>query len=434
MVCALLGISQLMGAQNYNVNALVPMEQDPLRPKGIVPIVEKPGRWRTPGGDERRRSNWGLWTNYDDREGTLFPGEESWRVGDYPVLDLLTMADGTVVKSSDDWFSKRRPELEEAVRREILGYLPDRKDWPSVSFKRDGENITGVIDCSAYPQIPTHPEVQAALRLPASASASKPVPVMIVIASLNAMERYWSIMEPQGWGVCVFNPLSMQPDNSQGLNDYLVGLFNKGGERKPEDIGAIGAWSWGISRLIDCLETVPGVDRRSIGITGHSRFGKTALFAAAFDTRIACCFPSDAGCGGTATWRRHWGEDIEVIGSHWFCGNLRNFCGPVFADKYMPRKVGQMSVDAYTLVALCAPRPVFINCGYNSQWADPYGIFLTARYASPVYELLTGRGLVCEDAVPVVDKAYIDGPIGFRLHKEGHTDEPDWPWFFKMMK
>ena len=435
---------QMLFQMGITLPTLPPRAEDPNRPEGSV--VQDPanpeGRYMYNGHD-LNRSLFGLWDNYDDTEEGFFPGRDSWRVGKYTPIPLLKMHSGKQIRSSSEWWSLRRPEIMHDAQECLYGYFPD--NLPEVSFrtmefsgKRNGieftqVNILGEIDCSSYPEIKNAPTVSATLRLPKNAKG--PVPVMILLTWDMMVEQYWSIFSEQGWGLCVFSPTALQPDNGASLTDYLIGLVNKGNWRKPSDWGTIGAWSWGISRLVDYLLTDSRINPKGIGISGHSRYGKTALYAMACDDRIAIGFPSDAGSLGTKMNRRHWGQDLEnsAIPSeyHWMAGNFLRWCGPLVEGQYLPRKVELLPLDAHSIVALCAPRPLFLNGGTQSQWSDPYGIYLTAAAASPVYELLGKKGLVMNDPKPVVDKAYIEGDLGYRYHDGGHVDTPDWPAFFE---
>lgn len=172
-----------------------------------------------------------------------------------------------------------------------------------------------------------------------------------------------------------------------------------------------------------------------IGLTGHSRYGKATLVTMAFEPRVAIGFPSDAGSLGTKINRRHWGQDLEnstgASEYHWMAGSFFKWAGELIVGQYLPRKIEKCPVDAHSLLALCAPRPVFINGGTNSTRCDPYGMYLTALYATPVYELLGKKGVIMTDPKPEIDKAYISGTIAYRYHKGGHTDAPDWPSFFE---
>jgi hypothetical protein len=195
------------------------------------------------------------------------------------------------------------------------------------------------------------------------------------------------------------------------------------------------AWSWGVSRLIDYFETDKDVNAKIIGLTGHSRYGKATLVTLAYESRVAIGFPSDGGSLGTKMNRRHWGQDLEnSTGANeynWMAGTFFNYAGELVPGKYLPRKIENCTVDAHSLLALCAPRPVLLNGGTNSSWTDPYGQYLTTYYATPVYELLEKKGIIMNDPKPVVDKAYIDGGLAFRYHNGGHTDAPEWPSFFE---
>ena len=157
----------------------------------------------------------------------------------------------------------------------------------------------------------------------------------------------------------------------------------------------------------------------------------------AYEPRLAFAFPSCAGSLGTKMNRRHWGQDLENSGwdreYHWTAGNFFKWMGPLREGGYLPRKIEMCPVDAHSLLALCAPRPVFLNGGAQDSWTDPYGIYLAGAAATPVYRLLGKRGLIMTDIKPKVDVGYISGEIGFRYHAEGHTDGPDWPAFFEFL-
>ena len=457
---------QMLYQLDIQLPELPAIADDPNRPSRLAQVPGNPGKWQMPDGSSLNRSPWGLWTNYDDGAAGFFPGPDSARIGVYDELSLTVTASGEQITTAEAWNSRMRPQILQAVQQELYGMMP-AADAVKVTFSKTDYvapqnggfgfgfgapaggsaqqapqypskmyTLTGEIDCSSYPQVRNKPVISATLRLPEN--ITKPVPVMIVIGWSFMSDTYWQMAAPHGWGVCMFDPNTIQPDNGAGLTSYLIGLLNKGQWRKPDDIGSIGAWAWGISRLVDFLQTMPEINAKAIGLSGHSRYGKATLFAAAMDPRIAIAFPSDAGSLGTKIARRHSGQDLETSATpseyHWMAGNFMKFCGQLHPDFYMPRKVSEMTVDAHSLLALCAPRPVFINGGTDSKWSDPYGMFLTAKGASPVYELMGVKGLVMDDPKPQVDKAYIDGTIGFRFHEGGHTDTPEWPSFFEFAK
>jgi hypothetical protein len=187
------------------------------------------------------------------------------------------------------------------------------------------------------------------------------------------------------------------------------------------------AWAWGASRALDYLETDRAVDARQVGIEGLSRYGKAALVAMAYEPRFAVGFIGSSGAGGAKILRRVFGEQVENLASsgeyHWFAGNFIRYAGPLTPD--------DLPVDAHELVALCAPRPVFISVGspaVEGNWVDGRGTFLAGVHAGPVYALLGKRGLGTAD-FPPMETALVDGEIAFRQHGGGHTTGPNWPTF-----
>jgi hypothetical protein len=153
-----------------------------------------------------------------------------------------------------------------------------------------------------------------------------------------------------------------------------------------------------------------------------------------YEPRLAVAYPSCGGALGPALVRYHWGQNLENLSwdreYHWCAGNLFRWMGPLREGQYLPRKVELLTVDAHAMLALCAPRPVFLNGGTTDTWSSPPGTWAAGQQASPVYALLGRQGLITGgDATPVADKDYLDGDLGFRLHTGGHTPMPDWPAF-----
>jgi len=231
----------------------------------------------------------------------------------------------------------------------------------------------------------------------------------------------------KGWGYAVLIPTSYQADNGAGLTRGIIGLTSRGQPRRADDWGALRAWAWGASRALDYLETDRAVDARQVGIEGLSRYGKAALVAMAYEPRFAVGFIGSSGAGGAKVLRRVFGEQVENLASaaeyHWFAGNFIRYAGPLTPD--------DLPVDAHELVALCAPRPVFISVGspaVEGNWVDGRGTFLAGVHAGPVYQLLGKRGLGT-DTYPPMETALVDGEIAFRQHAGGHTTGPNWPAF-----
>jgi hypothetical protein len=205
--------------------------------------------------------------------------------------------------------------------------------------------------------------------------------------------------------------------------------MNKGQPRKIDDWGALKAWAWGASRVIDYFETCKEIDAKCIGIEGLSRYGKAALVAMAYEPRIGIGFIGSSGAGGAKILRRNFGEQVENLASsgeyHWFAPNFIKYAGPLTAN--------DLPVDAHELVAMCAPRPVFISSGsltVEGGWIDAKGMFLAAVHAGPVYKLL-GKSDMGITEMPVQETTLIDGDIAFRQHAGGHTTIPNWPYFIQ---
>jgi hypothetical protein len=233
----------------------------------------------------------------------------------------------------------------------------------------------------------------------------------------------------RGWGFAILIPTSIQPDSGAGLTQGIIGLVNHGQPRGLDEWGALRAWGWGASRALDYFETDGAVDARRVGIEGLSRYGKAALLTMAVEPRFAIAFVGSSGAGGAKILRRQFGEQVENIASsaeyQWMDGNFLKYAGPL--------TVQDLPVDAHELIALCAPRPVFISSGAEAVeggWVDAKGMFLGAVGAGPVYHLLGKRDLGTRD-FPAIETALIEGDIAFRQHRGGHTTAPNWATFLQ---
>jgi hypothetical protein len=377
------------------------------------------------------------------------------KVSPYQLPDPLVLKSGERVKTSETWWRRRRPEIVESFDREVYGRVP--RNVPKVTWEvarttqetTGGvpvitKEIVGHVDNSAYPRIQVN--IELTLTVPAKATAA-PVPVMLEFGlspqALEALRKrfsdeqwaafqgpgpsWQSLLLAKGWGYAVLIPTSVQADNGEGLTQGVIGLTNKGQPRKPEDWGALRAWAWGASRALDYFQTDGAVDAKQVGIEGLSRYGKATLVAMAYEPRFAVAFVGSSGEAGAKISRRNFGEQVENIASsaeyHWMAGNFLKYAGPLTAS--------DLPVDAHELIALCAPRPVFISSGsqqVEGGWVDAKGMFLGAVGAGPVYELLGRKGLGATD-FPPMETALIDGDLAFRQHRYGHTTNPNWPTF-----
>ena len=246
-----------------------------------------------------------------------------------------------------------------------------------------------------------------------------------------------------GWGYAYINPASIQADNGAGLTRGIIGLVNKGQPRKPDDWGALRAWAWGAARGLDYIEAnEPGVDAKHVGIEGVSRYGKATLVTMAFEPRFSMGLIGSSGEGGAKLSRRNWGEAVESLtGSgeyHWMAGNFLKY-GASDA-KFGAKTVADLPVDSHELIALCAPRLVFISYGIpekgDAKWLDQQGSYMATVAAGPVFKLLGVKDLgVSNDykteKMPPVNTPMLDGQLAWRQHDQGHQDQANMKWFLK---
>ena len=360
---------------------------------------------------------------------------------------LLTLANGQPVTTADQWWKQRRPEIVELFDREIYGRVPmqiPKVTWILAETSSDlsgavpviRKRLVGQVDNAAYPAI----DVNIDLTLVTPAKASGPVPVMMqfsfpgTLPGMTAEQQQQRVQWRQqaldhGWGYALLVPTSVQADNGAGLTQGIIGLVNKGQPRKLDDWGALRAWAWGASRALDYLQTDKAVAGQRVGIEGLSRYGKAALVTMAYDDRFAIGFIGSSGAGGAKIWRRNFGEQLENVASsaeyHWMAGNFVKYAGPL--------TVQDLPVDAHQLVALVAPRPLFISVGSQAVeggWVDAKGMFIAAVEAGPVYALL-GRKPLPTVTMPPIDTGLLQGDIAWRQHAGGHTTAPNWPSFIE---
>ncbi len=378
--------------------------------------------------------------NYDEAKANPYP----------KLPDPLILKNGKKVTTAKVWWNKRRPEIVEDFDKEVYGRVPKvtpAVKWEVASTSDDKvgdvpvvtKKLVGHVDNSSYPAITV--DIQLTLTTPANATGPAPV---IMEFSFGAPGNRGPGRGPApppgrgmpaatgpswqeqvvalGWGYAILTPASVQADNGAGLTRGIIGLVNQGQPRKLDDWGALRAWAWGASRALDYFETDRAIDAKQVGVEGHSRYGKAALVAMAYDSRFAIAFISSSGEGGARLHRRSFGELLENVAGtgeyHWMAGNFIKYAGLYTPD--------DLPVDSHELIALCAPRPVFISAGatQGDGWADAKGMFLAAAGAGPVYRLLGKKDLGASQ-FPAIETPLIDGEIAFRQHSGGHTPAPE---------
>lgn len=448
--------------------------QDRQRLMDLLHIKElRPGR----NGSDKTSPNY---ANYDESKANPYP--------DLP--DPLKLNNGKEVTKASDWWRKRRPEIVEDFDREVYGRVP--KNVPKVKWvvekTENGRNgdidivtktLSGVVDNSIDPEI----EVKIGVILVTPANAKGPVPVVMQFSGVGfgypgprpdassaaagppygpaaftpvrpgfparaagaargagagrgrgpQGPTYQQQILARGWGYALMNTGSIQADNGAGLTLGIIGLSNKGQPRGVEDWGVLRAWAWGASRALDYFETDQAVDARHVAIEGHSRWGKATLVAMAYDQRFWAAYVSSSGEGGAKLNRRDWGETVNNMANigayHWLAGNFLKYAGPL--------QWNDLPVDSHELIAMCAPRPVFISAGRGGyaeepggdSWVDAKGQFMAAAAAGPVYKLLGKKPMETTQFPPIETLVGADADVAFRQHSGGHTDGPNWPYF-----
>ena len=385
------------------------------------------------------------------------------KVPQHTLPDPLKMQDGSPVKTASDWIEKRRPEVLGLFREHVYGHAPGRPE--GLKFKvtqnddtaLDGKAIRREV-LITFARKEETPEAHLLIYIPKNTDG--PVPAFLVInfdgnhlihpdpaisiskswvrntrrhgitdnrpkesnrgntksiaggnvekgfsdkPGENALEQILS----RGYALATIYYGDIDPDYDDGFSNGVHRLYPK---PKPNEWGSIATWAWGLSRCLDYLETDRKINAKKVAVMGHSRLGKTALWAAAEDERFAMAISNNSGCGGAALSRREFGETVKRINTsfpHWFCDNF---------TKYNDR-INDLPVDQHMLVALSAPRPVYIASATGDEWADPKGEFLSGFHAGPVYGLFELKG------VETTEQPKPEKPVGAHIAYHLRTGE-----------
>lgn len=388
-------------------------------------------------------------TNYDES-----------KVPNYKLPELLKLNSGEAVKDAKTWQQKRRPEVYSLLEQQMFGKAPGRPEMMSFELTSLEPNAMGgkavrkeiaitaagktfslllYLPKGVKGPVPVflglnfqgnhaatkEAGVKLAMTWPRTAKEAEAGAKQAAETSRGGAASRWSLdlILSKGYGVGTVYYGDIEPDFNGGMKHGVRPYYLKGKSEAADDWGAIAAWAWGLSRAMDYLETDKEVDSKHVAVMGHSRLGKTSLWAGAADERFALVISNDSGEGGAAISRRMFGENVRNLNTsfpHWFTGNYKQY----------NEKVAKTPFDSHFLIALIAPRPVYVNSAQDDQWADPKGEFLGAVAATPVYHLFGKKGIE-SDTMPGIHQPVGDA-VGYHIRAGKHdVTEYDWEQWIK---
>jgi len=406
-----------------------------------------------------------LLTNYTLAFAQFEPNYDESKIPPYTLPEILVSKSNVKIKDVGDWKKVRRPEILTMFETEVYGKVPEVDINVSFKVTETSENVLDGIATRKQIKITFAKEnkkVTADLLIYIPSNSEKPVPLFIgynfygnhsinpdqeIILSeswimnnssvdildnkSNHLSRgfrtnRWpvSYILSRGYGIALMYYGDIDPDFDDGFKNGIHPLFYRKGQSKPDpdEWGSIGAWAYGLSKAMDYFEEDDKIDHKKIAVIGHSRLGKTSLWAGATDERFAMVISNESGCGGAALSKRRIGETVGRINTvfpHWFCDNF---------NKYNNNE-DELPVDQHMLIALMAPRPVYIASAKGDQWADPKGEFLSGLYAEQVYTLYALSGIQ-DEIFPSLNNPYLDGFIGYHIRSGDHDlTYYDWKQF-----
>jgi len=375
-------------------------------------------------------------------------------VPDYVLPELLTNETGSEVKTARDWEKIRRPVVVDLFEQYVYGKVPEgdyRQSHEVLSHEQnalDGladryeikisiERNDRVISFNLLVYLPADTRVPVPLFIGCNFDGNHtihPDTGILLTSSWVENQAYplvrnnqasehargmktsrWPVemILERGYGLATIYIGDIDPDYYDSFQNGVHPLFYGLGQNIPEkdEWGSIAAWAWGLSRAMDYMETWEAIDPDRVIVIGHSRLGKTALWAGASDERFAMVVSNNSGCGGAALFRREFGETVELINTrfpHWFCQNFHEYNS----------RVSKLPVDQHMLIALIAPRPVYIASAEEDRWADPRGEYLSGFHAAKVYSLYNSTVLDIDS--PEINSPLLNTLIGYHIRNGRH--------------
>ena len=348
------------------------------------------------------------------------------KVPAFTLPDLLITSSGRKVTTVKEWMKVRRPEVLELFRENIFGRVPETPYTKSYKIVNEDNNAMNGAATLKQVDITINSEGKSLiihLIMFVPNKVKKPVPAFLMIdirgpenndPTRKIKSEFWPAEEiiARGYAISVFSNSDVDPDNFDEFRNGIHGILDMG-VRKPDAWGSLAAWAWGASRCMDYFETDKDINKKKVAIVGHSRGGKTALWAGAEDQRFSLVIANESGAGGAALARRRYGETVARINSafpHWFCSNYKKFAGN---ENVMP-------VDMHMLLALIAPRALYIDCASDDLWGDPKGCYLALYNALPVFQIFDKASMI-PDIMPPLNKQAIEGKVGFHIRDGAHN-------------